>query len=474
MSHMVRSISFICAALILAPATVAADEPAKPTEALVVMTVQPMPAPKPALKYTLLPELKDMNPGNPIHAYLICFMEQQNFFHNKQVVEEREKWQSCPLNELPLERLKDYGGAALRQADYAARLDSPDWGVLLKLRRDGIHLLLPEVQQLRMLAGALKVRFRAEVAARHFDDAIRTAQTMFALARHMGDHPTLIGDLVGIAMEAIATAPLEEMVRQPGCPNLYWALTELPNPLIDLHRGAQGERLFPLELLAQIDEIQPMSAEQLKKVVANIRELLSLVSRQGEPKGQVDVWLDTRANDAGYLAAARKRLAESGILEDTLKQFPPLQVILLDEKRSFLVQRDEVMKVMSLPYWQAEPLVPAEVANNPVPLFDSQSKTLFGHLIPAVFKVKMGQTRVDQRLAMLRCLEAIRIYAAEHGGKLPAALTDIALPLPVDPVTGKPFRYQLEGATAHLRGTPPHGMETVSVYNVHYEIRIQK
>ena len=86
------------------------------------------------------------------------------------------------------------------------------------------------MQQLRSLARALKVRFRAEVALGRFDDAIRTAKTMFAMSRHLGEHPTLIGDLVGMAIASMAIGPLEEMLEQPGCPNLYWALTNLPEP----------------------------------------------------------------------------------------------------------------------------------------------------------------------------------------------------------------------------------------------------
>ena len=81
---------------------------------------------------------------------------------------------------------------------------------------------------MRTLARALQVRFRAEVALGRFDDAIRTAKTMFAMSRHLGEHPTLIGNLVGIAIAYVAIEPLEEMLEQPGCPNLYWALTNLP------------------------------------------------------------------------------------------------------------------------------------------------------------------------------------------------------------------------------------------------------
>jgi hypothetical protein len=81
---------------------------------------------------------------------------------------------------------------------------------------------------------------------------------------------------------------------------------------------------------------------------------------------------------------------------------------------------------------------------------------------------------LEQRIALLRHVEALRLYAAEHDGKLPEKLSDIDVPLPVDPFTGKSFVYKVEGETAHLRGTPPHGEEKTSFYNIHYEITIRK
>jgi hypothetical protein len=50
----------------------------------------------------------------------------------------------------------------------------------------------------------------------------------------------------------------------------------------------------------------------------------------------------------------------------------------------------------------------------------------------------------------------------------------VTVPLPVDPFTGKPFNYQLDGTTAHIRGTPPPGEEKTPGFNFHYEVTIQK
>ena len=195
-----------------------ADQASSPSETLIRLSVPPAPAPRPALRYLLLPEFKEMNPGNPCFHYLKCFMEQQKFFFDKESVQRREKLLAMPLKELPAQDLLDYGGFALSQADWAARLDAPDWQVLLKLKIDGPAVLLPDVQQLQPLANALKVRFRAEAALGRFEDAVRTAKTMFAIARHLGEHPTVVGNLQGFVIANLAIGPLEEMLEQPGCP----------------------------------------------------------------------------------------------------------------------------------------------------------------------------------------------------------------------------------------------------------------
>src|SRR5439155_18376713 len=116
--------SFLCFAALAAFALPCrGDQTAPPAETLIRLAVPPMASPKPALRYLLLPELKELNPGNPVHGYLLCFAEQQNFFFNKEICERRDKLQSLPLKELPAQELQDYGKFALRQADWAARLD---------------------------------------------------------------------------------------------------------------------------------------------------------------------------------------------------------------------------------------------------------------------------------------------------------------------------------------------------------------
>ena len=433
----VRQTLLWCAALALFPLPLRAEAP----ETVIRLTVQPMAAPKPALRYLLLPDLREMNPGNPIANYLRCLMD-----HDLGADQET------------------FGRAALRQADWAARLDKPDWQILLKLKTDGIGLLVPEVQKVRSLAAGLKGRFQAEAATRRFDDALRTAKTLFAMSRHMGEHPTLIGGLVGIAIAFMALEPLEKLLEQPGCPNLYWALTNLPRPLISLDKGMEGERLLFRSEFHDLDDSTPMSTDQLRKLIAHIDRVRRLEQLTREAPS-TRAWLDARTRDKKRLRAAHSRLVEVGLPEERLKRFPADQLILLDERREYEVRRDEVMKLMNLPTWQAE-----ELAGRAKPAKDP---ALFNFFVSAA-KVRRAQGRLEQRIALLRHVEGLRLYAAAHHGWLPAQLADVPVPLPDDPFTGKPFAYQVDGATAHLRGSPPPGEQKNAAYNIHYEITIRK
>ncbi len=184
---------------------------AKP-ELLISLSVTPAAAPEPVLEYVLLPQLREMNPGNPIQGYMKCYLEQYRFVFDEEEFGRRQRLLTMPLEELPAPEAVEVDGKSLAQLDVAARLDKPDWQVLLKLRADGIKTMLPDLQIMRTLGRALEARFRVEVAQGRVDDAMRTAKTMFAMARHMGEHPTLIGGLVGYAIVNMAFVPLEVLL----------------------------------------------------------------------------------------------------------------------------------------------------------------------------------------------------------------------------------------------------------------------
>ena len=96
------------------------------------------------------------------------------------------------------------------------------------------------------------------------------------------------------------------------------------------------------------------------------------------------------------------------------------------------------------------------------------------YFLPSIQKVTRAQLRVDRRIAALRCVEAIRLYAAAHGGKLPpslAAMKDMALP--VDPFSGTQFEYTVTEKTAVLKGHVPPEEKNNSSQWLTYEITIR-
>ncbi|MDB5308997.1 MAG: hypothetical protein JWO38_3199 [Gemmataceae bacterium] len=458
--------------------TVAAASPVQAhtaPEPAVCLTVSPAAAPKPVLKHQLLPEVRELNPGNPVQWYVRCFAEQQNFFFSKEANADRARYLATPLAKLPVDQLRRYGGSALTQADWAARLDTPDWEVLRQIQTEGTGLVLPELGAFRVLATGLRVRFRGEVARGDFEAAVRTAKTMFAFARHLGEHPTLAANLLGLAVADMALDTLEEMVQQPGCPNLYWALTDLPCLVVELRKGAQGARaLVDAELRPLRDDVCLTDA-QVEEVVGRLSGRLGFAREQaGRPPRSFRDALNARVEDRTRLGAARARLldavAAGGLVQRVLAlrvmEFTPRQVILLDEKREFEIRRDEEMKLLALPPWQIETLTPE---GRP-----AGGDGLFADFLPAVREARRVQGRVEQRVAILRHVEALRLYAAGHGGKLPGSLSDVPVPLPADPFTGKPFTYEVAAGTAHIRGSLPRGEEKSPVDNRRYEVTVRK
>ena len=221
-----------------------------------------------------------------------------------------------------------------------------------------------------------------------------------------------------------------------------------------------------LSEFSDLDDAKPISAGQIRKFVERMEKLLGDEEPIKSAKG-VRGWLDAQVKDEAKVAAARRRLVENGLPAERVGRFPAEQVVLLNEKREYEVRRDDAMKTMNLPFWQAEAMEARAKVDRPPGL-------LAAALVPSTKAVRRAQTRLDQRIALLRHVEALRLHAAEHDGKLPAKLSDVSVPLPDDPVTGKPFRYELSGATAHLRGSPPAGDEKNPFFNVHYVLTVRK
>ena len=159
-----------------------------------------------------------------------------------------------------------------------------------------------DAQPLREVMSWLRYRVKVELAEGRTDDAVRTLQTMFQMAKHVGEGPTMLQMLIGEAFAAIAADVVADWATHPGTPNLYWALATLPDPLIDPRAMLTGET----ELMANTF---PAFAEFEKGPVseAKARELDRQAAGDADRHDRVDG--DVRSY--GGFGAARH--ADSGV-----------------------------------------------------------------------------------------------------------------------------------------------------------------
>jgi hypothetical protein len=446
----------------------------KITSQTVSLTVTTAAMPKPSLKYTLLPSYDDLSSGDALGSYLKCFAEQSNLYFSKEGNELFEKSLNAKLADLP-EGSDTFGGRSLQNADVGARLDHIDWISVTPIKRDGINTLLPEVQWLRRVATALKIRARGQVKAGKFSESVYTVQTIFAFGRHLDQHPTVIANTVAVAIVSLAFQPLEEMAEQAGSPNLFWAYAYLPKPMIDYHRGLEGERfILKYEFSGFDDRNVVWDDETTTKAVLKLQSFIQAITNQQETEEKKIVrgWFQSKLNDSKWLEGCRTRLIGWGYDAAKVAKYPKEQLVLHDVLRKYDVLRDDFLKYSKLSNVQYEAL------DLKAPSTDDDENILTNYLLQANFfipRFRIVTLRLSQRFALLQTVEAIRDYAAQNDGKLPTALKDIKLPLPLDPVNDKPLEYTLKNGKATLKGAIPKlSTKDVAWQEVIYEIQVKK
>jgi len=102
------------------------------------------------------------------------------------------------------------------------------------------------------------------------------------------------------------------------------------------------------------------------------------------------------------------------------------------------------MKWTSLPYWE----LPAELATG------KQPEGIFRNwLLP--HQGDQARTRLQQSLSLLQRSKRCGSMPPRTRESWPASLAVTKLPVPADPVTGKPFIYEVMDGVAVIRARPP-------------------
>ena len=292
-------------------------------------------------------------------------------------------------------------------------------------------------------------------------------------ARGIGNGPFVVQNLVGTSLARRTFRELEKLIQAPAAPNLYWALTTLPHPLLDMRRSLQMEMDA---VYASLPELR-----RLKDEVLSDDEVIQIWKKATATEVSRPSSLEAALMNTYLVAGAMKTypkakqyLLARGKTTEEVESLPKLYVVLLYQHDQNRRRCDATLKWCDVPYWQAaDKLKESEEASRAMGGDMDVITIAFSINAPWIRLIYLRNAFMERDLAMLRCVEAIRMYAAGHDSKLPQALGDITeVPIPADPVYGRAFSYQVAEGKAVIESPAPPGEAARD--GLRYEIAIRQ
>jgi hypothetical protein len=153
---------------------------------------------------------------------------------------------------------------------------------------------------------------------------------------------------------------------------------------------------------------------------------------------------------------ARDYMISTGYTREEVEAMHPARVVVNHVIGLYQIQRDDMFKWFCLPYHQGWEEVAECERRRQGSKDPSQTSVLAQLLLPALGAARFNAARHHRTMELARLIEAIRMYAAENDGRLPGSLDEItSVPVPNDPVTGRPFGFSREGDAVVIESIPP-------------------
>jgi hypothetical protein len=279
--------------------------------------------------------------------------------------------------------------------------------------------------------------------------------------------PFFVNQLVALGVHRAMFDRTTELIGQPESPNLYWALSTLPDSLVELDRAADFEgTLFANTFPVANDLDAPRDARQWKKMSLQLLELLEQLQEippGAKPAPEEDAYSNlinellqrlgaTESRRIGFIKSAREELA-------ALLKIAPEKVAAMSDDEvgvrwyvQLRLSRDQkIAAVMRLDPREAWPRLKELQAE-----IDSLRQKTGGKGLEFFnpTNIYANAWALRRQIAMLRVIEAVRHYTATGDKQLPKSLADVdGLSIPLDPLSGAPFEWSVEGEVATLK--PP-------------------
>jgi len=360
-----------------------------------------------------------------------------------------------------------------KNLEEGSRCDDCDFGIPFRETESPIALLLPEIQNMRDLARVLRVKIMLEIHENRYEDAIASVRVGLCMARHTGKQPTLVAGLVGNAMRDVMFQEVQDMFADADCPNLYWELSSLPYPFLNYVDAAEIEKqvlpqTFPL-LRKAMDTPESILDDEWRLLLRQMDEVLvQLVTSENDSLLKK---LPIKSNVVASYPAARQWLITQGKTAAEIDAMIPEKVVGLHAAYDVRKICGEAFRQMYLPLWEeydVEEIIrqyDMELMNNPLGV-NVFSRRLTSLLLPAMQAARTAYRRMLLSNDVMRIAEALRDYAARHGGQLPESLDAIKnVPIPmINPFTGKAYEYKLEDGVGKIE--IPQMWKTVIIFEI--------
>jgi hypothetical protein len=277
----------------------------------------------------------------------------------------------------------------------------------------GPNMVFPEFAKLREGARMLQTRAAVSAADGRIDDALADVGTMLRMAEHSKLVPILIGQLVGYAIESIATRSLRGSLSMGD-----------PSP-----RAARAL----MTQIAATDEVVPY-VRSMKGEIALFGLPIFEMTRRGSGRDIAALLTSDRAGNRLSAALAWRVYGTVG-----------RPVANLDEL-TFLRAMKAQIDASALPWPQSQERIGAlEKQTKALPL---RGGILTAMIMPVFARAVLSREKTAANLGDAQIALALSIYKSGHGAYPDslAALERAGSKLPKDPFGGKPFRYRREGA----------------------------
>ena len=233
----------------------------------------PAKATETAQKYRLLPTTDEQTDADAVPLYQKAIQSLTQDYQPKQFSD----WRSLPPDQLPVEQVESALNKLKPTLDLltqATKSKQCNWPFIKPEQAQ--QQLMDDLSKYRQFAFILDVQTKLQIAQGRYDQARETLKTSLTMAKHLGDAPTLIQGMVGISIAALNQSRIEQWI-QFDAPNLFWALADLPQPLVNITKAIKIEtdNLKNYNIL-----IRGQFEKQLKPAHDKVRKQMNHVDRK--------------------------------------------------------------------------------------------------------------------------------------------------------------------------------------------------